>query len=521
MFFTSLNFALFLACLFAGYYTIFRKFQWQLLLVGSLFFYAFSGLSNLIYISVTICSTWFVSRQIVRLRLTQTKYIASNPELSKDEKRAYKAMIGKRQRIWLASCLLFNFTILGIVKYTDFVLSNSNALFGTDFAPVNFLLPMGISFFTFQTMGYIIDVYRGSENEPNLFKLALFTSFFPQLIQGPISRFGDLKKTLFSHHVFNFGVFQAGGARVAWGFFKKLVVADRMIVATRELVITPGEYTGFYVILTVLFYAIALYADFTGGIDITIGIAKMLGITVKENFNRPFYATSTADYWRRWHITMGTWFKDYLFYPISASKTMLKVFKWSKRVFGEQLGKRIPIYIATIILWFATGLWHGAEWNFIVWGLANGIVIVISEELKPLYAKFHNRFPVGDKLWYHGFQVFRTFWLMSFIRTLDVYADVGHTIRMYWSIITDFGWDRFMYKGLGGLGLEAAEYVVVAISILVMMAVGYFHYNKKINFSELKSDYRSIIIAVLIFAIIIFGVYGYGYDSQQFIYNQF
>ncbi|MCL2873364.1 MAG: MBOAT family protein [Defluviitaleaceae bacterium] len=521
MFFTSVNFGLFIACLLIGYYTIFRKFQWQLLLIGSFFFYAFSGFSNLIYISVTICSTWFASRQISRLRLKQKQFVEKNHDLSKEDKKAYKATVNKRQKMWLAFCLLFNFAILAVVKYTDFVIRNTNMITDTGFEPVNFLLPMGISFYTFQTMGYIIDVYRGAEDEPNIFKLGLFTSFFPQLIQGPISRFGDLKKTLFSQHKFSFEVFQSGLARVVWGFFKKLVVADRMMIVLRALVATPGEYTGVYVIFTVLFYAIALYADFTGGIDITIGIARMLGITVKENFNRPFYATSTADYWRRWHITMGTWFKDYLFYPISASRPMLRFFKWSKMILGEKLGKRIPIYVSTMILWFATGLWHGAEWHFIVWGLANGIVIVISEELKPLYAMFHKRFSVGDRVWYHGFQVFRTFWLMSLIRTLDVYANVRHTFRMYWSVLTDFGWDRFLHKGFSGLGIDYVEYIVVSISIFVMITVGFFHYNKKIEFLSLKPDYRCVLITLLVFAIIIFGVYGYGFDSQQFIYNQF
>jgi len=219
---------------------------------------------------------------------------------------------------------------------------------------------------------------------------------------------------------------------------------------------------------------------------------------------------------------MGTWFKDYLFYPVSASKPMLNFFKWSKRAFGENFGKRLPVYVSTLILWFATGLWHGAQWHFIVWGLANGVVIIISEELKPFYAALHRRFPKAEgSFWFNSYLVFQTFWLMSLIRTLDVYAHVRHTARMYWSVLTDFGWDRFMYKGFSGLGIDYVEYIVIAVSIIVMISAGYFHHHKKIEFTALKSDYRSVLIAILVFIIIIFGVYGYGFDSQQFIYNQF
>ena len=525
MHFTSLNFCLFLFCLFAGYYFIFRRFQWQFLLAASLIFYSFFGWNNVIFICVTICSTWFAGIKMKRLRVKQEQYFSSMPSLTKEEKKDYKKYINKHLKKWLVFCLIFNFGMLAVLKYTNFIISNANTIIsaagGQPFSPINLLLPVGISFYTFQSMGYIIDVYRGSEDEPNLFKFALFVSFFPQIIQGPISRFGNLKKSLFTRHKFSPEEFQAGLARILWGFFKKLVVADRLITAVTALSASPENYNGVYVILTMFFYIATLYADFTGGIDITIGTARMLGIQIHENFNRPFYAVSMADYWRRWHISMGTWFKDYLFYPLSTSKTMIKHSKKIKEKTGEGFSRRVQFYTTMIILWFTTGLWHGAQWYFVVWGLMNGTVLIISEELRPVYAKFHRRFPYGQTLWYKSFQVCRTFCLMCLLASFHVYTNVRLTFRMYFSVIADFGFGKFITQGINDLGLHFSDYIIVISAILIMIAAGFFGYNKKVEFKNLRPVYRGTLIAALFFIVVIFGTYGFGYDSQQFIYNQF
>jgi len=525
MSFTTIGFCIFLLCLLLGYFTVFRRFQWQFLLLASFAFYAFSGWENLVYIAITIVSTWLAGQHMSKLRTAQKAYFEQNPDLSKPDKKAYKAAANKKLKRWLIACLLFNFTILAVVKYANFAIANLNAVSAAFDAPlitpIDLLLPMGISFYIFQSMGYIIDVYRGGESESNLFRLGLFVSFFPQLIQGPISRFGDLKQTLFTPHKFDGNRFQTGLARMMWGFFKKLIVADRLFAAVAVLSRSPEEYAGIYVLWNALFYAITLYADFTGGIDITIGAAHMLGIDVKENFNRPFYAVNIADYWRRWHISMGTWFKDYVFYPVSASQPMLKLFKWSKKHLGDGFGKRVSVYVSTMILWFATGIWHGAEWHFIVWGLVNGIVIILSEECSPLYARFHARFPVGKTAWYRAFQIVRTFWLMSFIRIFDVYANVRTTFKMWLSVLTDFGWARFLADGFTSLGLAAADYAVIGISVLVMILVGYAQYNRKVLFLSMRPAVRGVLLAAMAMAVVVFGIYGFGYDSRQFIYNQF
>jgi len=530
MYFTSLSFILFLIAVFLLYYTIPKKLQWMFLLLASMIFYALSRVWSLIYICATIVTTWFSGQKIGKLNDAQKEYLAQNKEsLSREEKSSYKAKNKKTRKLWLVLCLLLNFGMLAVIKYTDFVIFNINGAakaFGgqSDLALMNFILPLGISFYTFRTMSYVIDVYWGKiKAEKNVCKLGLFTSFFPQILQGPISRYGDLSPTLFASKKFDFKVFSFGCQRIIWGFFKKLVIADRLLVAVKVLIGDTEQYYGIYSLLAISLYAVTLYCDFTGGIDITIGIGNALGIEIAENFDRPFFSKNIFEYWRRWHITMGVWFKDYLFYPISVSKPMLKLSTASRKALGAALGKRIPVYITTIILWFMTGIWHGASWNFIVWGLTNGVVIIISQELMPLYKKFHDRVGFSNTKTYNAFMIFRTFWLMSFIRSFDIYVSVPKTFQMFWSVFTDFNLPRFLSEGVSDLGLDTKDYIVAAAGLLILFISAYIKSKRGVRewLSMRPAAVRCTVIVFLIVSILIFGVYGIGFNANQFIYNQF
>ena len=302
-----------------------------------------------------------------------------------------------------------------------------------------------------------------------------------------------------------------------------MIVADRMITAVTALSGDTAAYTGVFVPVLVLFYAIQLYADFTGGIDITIGIAQMLGIDVAENFDRPFFSLNIAEYWRRWHITMGTWFRDYIFYPLSVSPGMMKISKWSREKLGQAVGKRIPVYLSTIIVWFATGLWHGAAWNFIVWGLLNCVVIVISQELSPLYTRFHGRFAFSNTKGYNVFQMFRTFWLMGFIRVLDVYRDVPATFRQVGTMFTTPNWGRLFDGSLLGLGLGIHDYAVIAAGCAAMLTVSILQNRRPVRdrLMAMPVAARYVMFAAAVLLIFVFGAYGIGYDAGQFIYTRF
>lgn len=531
MLFTSFEFIAFIIGLFFLYYLIPKRFQWMLLLAANMVFYSCAGWGGVVFISITIVTSYLFTMKFSQLSRKADAYIKSQKGIwTKEERKTYKARAKKKKWHLLLLCLLINIGLLAVLKYTNFAISNLNGIAaalngGRPFAYVDFVLPMGISFYTFQTMGYVIDVYRGKvAAERNIFKMALFTSFFPQLVQGPISRFADLSQTLYAAHTFCFKEVLFGIERILWGYFKKLVIADRMLVGVNTIISDPSVYSGFYVFCGMIFYAIELYADFTGGIDITIGIAQVLGIHVTENFERPYFSKNIAEYWRRWHITMGTWFKDYLFYPMSVCGPMLKFSTFSRKHFGESVGKRLPVYAVTIVVWFATGFWHGASWNFIVWGLLNCGVILLSQELHPLYERFHSRFPkLGQSAGYKAIQVLRTILLMSALRTLDCYRNVPLTFQMFGTIFTNWNMGSVLGGGLMTLGLSRWDYGVIAAGVFIMFGISLVSRRGSIRerLYHRSAIVQYAVVFLLFFATLIFGAYGIGYDASQFIYNQF
>ncbi|MDR1663847.1 MAG: MBOAT family protein [Clostridiales bacterium] len=522
MLFTSLPFIVFVTVLLILYYLLPLRFRWGVLLAGSLFFYAQAGLSSLLYVAATVCTTYAAGLAMFKARFIRDEKISAAS--SKEEKKAVRARAKSLCFKWLLACLIVNFGILAVIKYTGFLLENLGILSAANGGVfTGFVVPLGISFYTFQTMGYIIDVYREkAKPETNILKLALFASFFPQVIQGPISRFNDLSLTLLSGNIFHKKNLSFGAQRVLWGFFKKLVIADRLAAAMNALF--TGEYAGVYALLAMLLYAVVLYADFSGGIDITVGVAEMFGVKVAENFDRPFYAPNIAEYWRRWHISMGSWFRDYLFYPLSVCKPMLKLSAAARKKLGDTLGKRVTVYISLFTVWFMTGLWHGATWNFIVWGLVNGLFLLLTQEFQPLYDKFRQKCRWSNSKGYAAFQIVRTFLLMCAIRSIDRYNGVGTAFRRILSVFTEFNFTALLNEGVTELGVTASGYIAAGLGLAVVLWVSFLQRNGK-DIREILAGkswaLRSAALMGIFFMIVIFGAYGLGYDARQFMYNQF
>lgn len=530
MLFTDSAFVIGLVLLAVIYFVIPRRCRWGLLLLASLAFYAYAGLHYLLYIAATAASTYLATMLLDRMAASRKETLAAHKaDWSKDEKKAFKEKCNHRRFLLLAACLLLNFGILAVIKYAAFTMRNINSIIGwfgdEGTLPVpQFLLPMGISFYIFQTMGYAIDVYREKyPAEKNPAKLTLFVSFFPQLVQGPISRFDALSETLYTGNGFEPRRVLFGTQRILWGYCKKLVLADRILPAVTLLISDPEQYNGTYALLGVLYYMLELYADFTGGIDITIGIGQVLGIELAENFERPFFSKNISEYWRRWHITLGTWFKDYLFYPISVCKPMLKFSKWSREKLGKTVGKYAPVYVSTFAVWFVTGLWHGAAWNFIVWGLLNAVVILVSERFTPLYEAFHKRCKWSNTHAYDGFQALRTTMLMGFLRMFDCYRDVPLTFKMFGSIFTVWNPQVLFDGSMMKLSLSVSDYAVLLIGAAVLLTASLLGRKGSVRKRVLeRSPLLSCCMTVaLLLIVLIFGAYGIGYDASQFIYNQF
>lgn len=520
MLFTSYQFIIFLIAALILYYIVPKKAQWMVLLLMNTIFYIYAGLSGLIFIITTIITTFFGAALITKEKDRSIVYLKQNKEsLTKEQKKAYKLSVQRRQKLYLIMVLVINFGILAILKYTNMFIVTF-----TGFKTVDFILPMGISFYTFQSTGYLIDVYRGvAAAEKNPFRYALFVSFFPQLVQGPISRWNDLKTSLFDRHSFSWINLQNGFERMLWGYFKKMVIADRAAIGLATIQSDCSTYYGAYAFVGMLLYAIDLYADFTGGIDVTIGAAQMFGITLPENFKRPFFSKSIAEYWRRWHITLCAWFKDYLFYPLSMSKWMNKVSKKLKNTVGRPVGSRFPVYFSSLTVWFVTGIWHGASWNFVVWGLLNSLVMLLSQECKPLYERAEKRIGYRKLKYYKVFEIIRTTIIVCCLQMLDYYRNIAEAFRMFFSMFTGGNYGNVFSTGMWNIGISKADYIVLLAGVIIMFMVSMLQRNGSIRqqLSHKNHCIRYAVFLLLFLAIVIFGTYGIGYESSQFIYNQF
>ena len=531
MLFTSYEFLFFLFSCFVLYYVIPKKYQWILLLIASYGFYFSAGPTYPLFLFATTVITYVTALFIEKKKKEEKEYLKlhSKEFSSREEKKAFKQKKAKvRRRIMLAGLLLC-LGILGVFKYTDFVIDNINSILylfdgEQELGHLDLLLPMGLSFYTFQSLGYLLDVYwEKVEAQKSFPKYMLFVSFFPQLIQGPISRYSNLAESLYKEHSFDKKEVVFGLERILWGYFKKLVVADTILTAV-TMIIGDEYYNGAWVLVGMIFYGIQLYADFTGGIDITIGIAQVFGIHLQENFIRPYFSKNITEYWRRWHISMGSWFRDYIFYPMSISKSMNTLAQTCKKRFGKNIAKRVPVYITTMVTWFATGIWHGASWNFIMWGVMNGVIILISGELEPLYEKFHNTFPnLKKKKVFQAFQIIRTFLLMGSLRLFDCYRDVSMTFAMFISMFKDFDLSVLTIEEFLYLGLTVPQYIIVFCGVVLMFLVSMAGRDGSVREKIAKKPYivRYAIFTTLFFLVILFGSYGVGYDASQFIYNQF
>jgi len=492
------------------YYVLPKKAQWPLLLVASMGFYAMASWQGLAFVLFTVASSYIIALRIDKLKRRQKAHVEQQRDnMSRDERKAFNAREKKRQRGWLIVGMALNFGLLAAVKIweTDWVI---------DRLGLSLIVPLGISFFTFRIMGYLIDVFWGkAEVQRNPLKLGLFTMFFPYVLMGPISRYDHVSKTLLAEKNIDWNMFGRGLQRMIWGYFKVMVIGFRLIIAVRHLADVPTDYSGMFAFWAMLVWGAALYADFTGGIDIAMGIGECLGVKMEENFLSPFRAKDIFEYWRRWHITMGTWFRDYVFYPMSVAKPVQKM---TSRMKSRSVKRKIQVHVATLITWFTTGIWHGVAWNFIVWGLANGVVIMVSQELKPLYERFHKRFPRMQGRGYDAFQVVRTFLLLTLIRSFDIYMDVPRTFRLFGSFITrpQFGeFFRYIFSARATyFGLSGFDWLVAALAVAVLIAVPWFRRE------ETKRP-PAIFWAAMVLVTLVFGIYGLGFDIQDFFYMQF
>ena len=451
MSFTTLAFILFFAVVFFGYYIVPKRCQWGWLLAASMFFYAYASLFALVFLVVTIGVSYAAANWMGRLYAGRDLTVRANKAVwSKVDRKAYKARVATNATRLLTLSMIVLFGMLGAFKYLQFAFDNWVRVCGwcgwSVVAPeLGWILPVGLSFYIFQSVGYLIDVYREtSVPERNFLKHALFVSFFPQILQGPIGTYGELAPQLFEQRDFDRNEASQGLQRMVWGFVKKLCIANRIALLTNSIWDKPDGYSGcvWWFFISFL-YAIQIYADFSGYMDIACGCSRMLGIRLAENFNCPYFASNIPDFWRRWHMTLGNWFRDYLFYPLLRSD-------WSTRLrkmfHSKYLSEMAPTAIALAVVWLTTGLWHGASWGYVAWGVYFGFFIILNLLLEPLRKCFEAKFPrLTSSRVYALWNIGLTFALVVIGYSIFKPADLGVTWSIWKSSVSSTGVDHLLY----------------------------------------------------------------------------
>lgn len=528
MSFLSIRFLVFLVVLFAAYFLLPKRWQQGVLLVANIVFYLSAGVKYAGFILVTALAAWWFARQVEQ---TNERYKELRKACrTREEKQENKAACTKEKKKLMAVVLLLILGIWIVLKYTGFLVGNlerilQKAGLGVSFTVPDFVLPLGISFYTFIAAGYCIDVYRGKfAAEKHFGKFLLFISFFPHMVQGPFSRYDKLKDSLSAEHDFSFERMGEGIVRMLWGFFKKLVIADRLGIVVQNIYGGNGSYGGIYVLALMIFVTLQLYADFSGYMDIAAGICRVLGIELQENFRQPFFSRSIEEMWRRWHITLGAWFRDYLFYPVSMSKAAQKLGKKCKTMLPAATARLVPSYLALAAVWTATGLWHGAAWYYLIWGWMNMVLIILGMQLAPFYARLKEKLHISDenRIW-RFFQMLRTFLLFGY---MEMFSDSGSTmesIRLTLSLFTEHNWGLIGKPISLFPGLECFDVGVVLAGIALLFVADILKEKGKDLYQLLASVpvvVRYIGYAGLFYAVILLGNTGANL-AGGFMYAQF
>ena len=501
--------------------------RWVLLGASYAFFWAVSG-KLLVYLLFSTLSIHHLGLWMGRLQAGRDQALAAAP---KEERKALRARWQRRLTGVVAFGVVLHLGILLTVKYTPFFATNLNHLFqalglGWQVRIPAFLLPIGISFYTLQGVAYCFDVYRGKiPADGNLLRLALFMSFFPQIMEGPICRYGDTAQRLWEAPPVAWENFLFGAQRILWGMMKKMVVADRLNLFIRQVFWNYAEYDGLVIALAAVAYTLQLYMDFSGTMDLALGSGQIFGVTLPENFRRPFFSRNIGEFWRRWHVTLGTWFKDYVFYPVSMAKPMKKLTSWGRKRLGPHYGPLLAGSVALFCVWLGNGLWHGAGWHYIFFGMYHFFWILLENLTEPVTLRWARRFHVNrEALPYRIFQMVRTGILVC-VGELFFRADgLRAGLAMFSKMLTQFSLATVKDGTIFTLGMDKRDCLVVALVVLVMLVVGVLQergHGIRQNLARRSLAAQFAAGYALILSIVILGAYGVGYAPVDPIYAQF
>lgn len=523
----SITFIGFVIILVALYFLLPKKCQWAVLLAASTVFYLAGGWREIFFILVTIISQYVLALLLERKNDEMAERLKSKG-LNGSQKKQIKREYSAQKKRYVVLSLVINLGILCFFKYANVAIESVSRILGTQAEPLDILTPLGLSYYTFKAIGYVIDVYRGRvKAQRNIFKLALFISYFPALVQGPIDRYEDLADQLTAEHTFSYQRLAFGAQRMLWGYIKTLVIYQRAVIITNTVYgsfATEG-YGGFTIFFAVFLGMFRTYANFSGGMDIVMGLSEILGITPTENFQRPFFATSVGEYWRRWHITLGAWMRTYVFYPLSLSPAFNKLGKKCRKVFGDRFGKLIAPSVASFITFFLLGIWHGVGLRNVLYGLYQAFFVSTGTLFENVYAKGREIFKVNeDSKGWRVFRSVRTYFVISMSMLIGRGRDASDLFGLLKAAFTRFNpwvfFDGSFYK----LGLDRANFHLLLFSIVILVAVDYIQEKGiRIRESIAKQNivFRWCVYYAAILVLVVLGLYGPGYEAARFVYERY
>lgn len=481
MTFVSFNFYIFLSVIVFAYYLVPQKLRWTTLLLGSLFFYFYISAYSTFKLSILVLSAFLC-------------WLFANLQ-----RKDYK-----RKNIWFFLALATNALPLLLIKEAPFFFSRSNAT-----VPEWLIAPIGFSFYSMQLIAYTVDIYhKKATPESNFAKFLLFVSFFPQIIQGPIPRYNQLAPQLVTGHRFDEKKFVKGFMLILWGFFLKLCIADKAAVIVNAVFDQFPTYQGTYVLVAGILYSFQLYADFLACTSFAQGTAELVGIELINNFQRPYFSKSVKEFWRRWHISLSSWLKDYIYIPLGGNKkgTLRK-------------------YLNLLLTFAVSGIWHGAGYKFIFWGLIHGVYQIIGKLMLPITQFFSKKLHLHEHPHCKAAcQRLFTFALVTLAWIIFRADHLSTGLSMILSIFTVPNLWILTNDALFNLGLEWKEFVMLIFCFLVLLSVSVLQ-EKGIAIREKVLQAHLIIrwaiyIGTILF-IMLFGTYGYGFNAQAFIYGGF
>ncbi len=513
---------------------------WVLLAASYAFYWEVSG-RLILYLVFTTLSIYGVGLGLAALqdrekecrrleREQKGRQIMDRGE-SRQESRLLRARFQRRKKMLLILGAALQLAVLIVLKYSAFFASNINNLSGllglSAAVPVpSFVLPVGISFYTLQAVSYLADVCRGNiQADRSLPRLALYMAFFPQIMEGPICRYSQTAEQLWEGRPVTFRGLVFGMQRVGFGLLKKIVIADRLNIVIKEIYGNYTAYDGGIIALGMVMYTCQLYMEFSGTMDVVIGAGEIFGLTLPENFRRPFLARSISQFWHRWHITLGTWFKDYIFYPITTSRPLTRLARRLKGRLGSHGAAVLSSGTALFAVWLGNGLWHGAGWSYIFFGMYHFAWIMFENITEPGMKSFAGRHGINrESRPYRIMQIVRTALIVCVGELFFRAEGLRAGLAMFGRMVTDFTLASFRDGTVWKLGMDGKDYGIAAAALLIVAAVHILAErgtDVREKLFHCPAVWRIAVSLGLVLFIIVFGAYGTGYVPVDPIYAGF